>query len=106
MSAPEHLELGRYSFRVHLPLSAPEHLELRRYSFRVHLPLSAPGHLELGRYSFRVHLPLTSLLNMLYFPELDTRVLNGGDGVAQWVERRTQDPKDRGWNPISSTRKI
>ena len=28
-----------------------------------------------------------------------------GDGVAQLVERRTRDPKDRGSNPVSSTRK-
>ena len=28
-----------------------------------------------------------------------------GDGVAQLVERRTQDPEDRGSNPIKSTRK-
>ena len=28
-----------------------------------------------------------------------------GDGVAQLVERRTQDPKDRGSNPVRSTRK-
>ena len=29
-----------------------------------------------------------------------------GDRVAQWVERRTQYPKDRGSNPIRSPRKI
>ena len=27
-----------------------------------------------------------------------------GGGVAQLVERRTQDPKTRGWNPVRSTR--
>ena len=27
-----------------------------------------------------------------------------GDGVAQWVERRTRDPKTRGSNPVRSTR--
>ena len=29
-----------------------------------------------------------------------------GDGVAQWVERRTRDPKTRGSNPVKSTRKM
>ena len=29
-----------------------------------------------------------------------------GDGVAQLVERRTQDPKDRGSNPVRSTRVV
>ena len=31
--------------------------------------------------------------------------LTTGDGVAQLVERRTRDPKDRGSNPVRGTRK-
>ena len=27
-----------------------------------------------------------------------------GDGVAQLVSRRTQDPKDEAWNPVRGTR--
>ena len=37
---------------------------------------------------------------------LRVTINTSGDGVAQWLERRTQDPKARGSNPVRSTRNI
>ena len=39
-----------------------------------------------------------------HFPASVARIARG-DEVAQWVERRTRDPKDQGSNPVGSTRK-
>ena len=41
----------------------------------------------------------TVVLSFLYYTY-------GCDGVAQWVERQTRDPKTGGLNPVRSTRKI
>ena len=50
-----------------------------------------------GHETFRVALPVTSFT--LSFGNWPHR----GDGVAQWVERRTREPKNRGSNPVRST---
>ena len=58
---------------------------------------------EKGR-SRNVSLLLLLLLLLLFYRTVAVVSLaSWGDGVTQLVERRAQDPKDRGSNPVRST---
>ena len=44
-----------------------------------------------------------ALKTIIYLSLKFTSSVHRGDGVAQLIERQTQDPKDEGSNPVRST---